>query len=154
MSERENAVVDPKIEGLKVKKKPGRPRKLVEKANITKLDLTKKEEPKKEEDAVQVRETKEVPVGESPKDSQKMDKDIRVESSKDDIKEEEIKSPISQIEKTEKPVKEEIKKPIIVDVMAISHVPVPMPIQKSIRYFFSIVWYLLFIISQAETAIK
>ena len=130
MSEIEKPVVDPKVEGLKVKKKPGRPRKLVEKANITKLDLTKKEEPKKEEDAIQVRETKEVPVGESPKDSQKMDKDIRVESSKDDIKEEEIKSPISQIEKTEKPVKEEIKKPIIEDVK----VSLPENVEKLVSF--------------------
>ena len=50
---------------FKAKKKPGRPKKLNKKDDISKIDLSKKEEPKKEEDAVSIGETKEIPVGES-----------------------------------------------------------------------------------------
>ena len=107
MSEKEKPEVDPKVEGLKVKKKPGRPRKLVEKKEPIKVNL-KKEEPKKEEDAVQVGETKEVPMGETPRDSEKVDEQVRVESSEnvDKQEEKEIESPIAEI--TEQPeVKQE-----------------------------------------------
>ena len=58
MSEKEKVdlPVDEKKEGLKVKKKPGRPRKIGEKTpEVVKLDLTKKEE-----DAVQEPETTKV----------------------------------------------------------------------------------------------
>jgi len=44
MKEKETPVVDEKVEGLKVKKKPGRPRKLTAKEETTKIDLSKKEE--------------------------------------------------------------------------------------------------------------
>jgi len=113
MKEKETPVVDEKVEGLKVKKKPGRPRKLIAKEDTTKLDLSKKEQKedikKEEEDAIQIGETKEVPVGESPKDSEKVDEQVRVESDKDDIKKEEINSPISEVDKTDYKEKEVIK---------------------------------------------
>jgi hypothetical protein len=71
---------------FKIKKKRGRPKKLVPASDVTKVDLTKKEEPKKEEDAIQIGETKEVPVGESPENSKKVDEEVRVESSEPEVK--------------------------------------------------------------------
>ncbi len=111
MLEKQKPEVDPKVEGLKVKKKPGRPRKLVEQPETIKVDLSKKEEPKKEEDAVQVRKTEEVLMGETPKDSTKVDEQVRVESNKDvDKQEEKVENPIAEITE-EKKVEKEIKKP-------------------------------------------
>ena len=113
MSEKEKPVVDEKVEGLKVKKKPGRPRKLTAKEETTKVDISKKEEKeeikKEKEDAIQIGETKEVPVGESPRDSKKVDEQVRVESDKDDVEKEEIKSPISKVDKIDYKEKEVIK---------------------------------------------
>ena len=108
MSEKEKPVVDDKVEGLKVKKKPGRPRKLIEKSETTKIDLAKKET-KKEEDAVQERKTEEVLMGETSGNSKEVDEQVRVESSEDaNKKEEKVLTPLSQIEETEN--KEEVKK--------------------------------------------
>ena len=118
MKEKEKPIVDDKVEGLKVKKKPGRPRKLVSQNETTKIDLSKKEETKKEQDAVQERKTEEISMGETSGDSEKMDKEIRVESNKDDNKQEEkeeIKSPISEIDKIETNKKEEIKEEPVKD---------------------------------------
>ena len=79
MKEKETPVVDEKVEGLKVKKKPGRPRKLTKKDETLKVDLSKKEEDKKEENAVQEQTTNEVPVrDESP---------VSEEVSKENVKE-------------------------------------------------------------------
>ena len=68
---------------------------------ITKLDLSKAQgEIKKEEkDAIQVGETTKVHVGKSAEPSQEVDKEVRVESTKDATKEqeEEIDSPIQLI---------------------------------------------------------
>jgi len=55
MSEKEQPVVDDKVEGLKVKKKPGRPKKLTEQKEPIKLDLTKQKE-----NAVQEQSTEKV----------------------------------------------------------------------------------------------
>jgi len=101
---------------FKIKKKRGRPKKLVNQSDTVKVDLSKKEETKKEEDAIPIGETKEVPVGESSGDSQQMDKDVRVESDE--------KPKIEQEE--EKPVIEEIKIEEQKEV-----VPEPTPIVKA-----------------------
>jgi len=104
---------------FKIKKKKGRPKKLATNKETIKIDLSQKdkEEEKKEvENAVQIGETKEVPVGESSGDSKKVDKTVRIESSTDDTKQEEekekveekevvVESPISEI--TEEEVVEE-----------------------------------------------
>ena len=50
MKEKETPVVDEKVEGLKVKKKPGRPRKLMTEEKTTKVDFSKKEEKEEKED--------------------------------------------------------------------------------------------------------
>jgi len=85
---------------FKLKKKRGRPRKLGEKPNeVTKLDLSQKQEKQKqEENAIQIGETKEVPVGESSTDSQEMDKEIREQSVENVTEEKEkLESPIVEI---------------------------------------------------------
>jgi hypothetical protein len=99
---------------FKIKKKKGRPKKLAQKKETIKIDLSnkdKEEEKKEVENAVQIGETKEVPVGESSGDSKKVDEQVRVESSTDDTKQEEkekvekkeviVQSPISEITEEE-----------------------------------------------------
>ena len=114
MSEKEKPEVDSKVEGLKVKKKPGRPRKLVEKTKVTKVDLTSNQEPKTEENAVQKRETEEVLMGESSGNSEKVDEQLRVESNKDDTKQEEkIDSPLSQVNTEKEEPKVEKTTPVV-----------------------------------------
>ncbi len=101
---------------FKVKKKP---KKLANKkpTKTTKLDLSKKEEPKKEEkDAIPVGETKEVSVGESSGDSGKVDEPIRVDTTENEVKKEEVQKPqieeITEIEvkDTNPPVQETVIK--------------------------------------------
>jgi hypothetical protein len=104
---------------LKGKIKPKRPKQLdIASKEIAKIDLKKKEEKvteevpkmdltkKPEENAIQERKTEEVPVGESPGDSKKMDEKVRVSDT--DVKEE---SPLEVIEEVIEKVKpkEEIK---------------------------------------------
>ncbi|MBB18623.1 MAG: hypothetical protein CMP20_04015 [Rickettsiales bacterium] len=115
MSEKEKPETNPKVEGLKVKKKPGRPRKLVEKSKVTKVDLNNNQEPKTEENAVQERETKEVLMGESSADSKKVDEQVRVESNKDDTKQEEekVESPLSQVDNEKEEPKVEKTTPVV-----------------------------------------
>jgi len=113
---KEEPAVAEKTEGLKVKKKVGRPKKLVKKSETVKLDLTKKEEPKTEEpktekDAIPVGETKEVPVGEPSGDSGKVDGELRVDTSKNDNEKEELQKPKIQ-EITEEPVQDKKEKVI------------------------------------------
>ena len=99
--------VDEKKEGLKVKKKPGRPRKIGEKTpEVVKLDLTKKEE-----DAVQEPETTKVVL---QSDEKKKEQVVGLQEVGETHEEEkpteeslEEKSPISEI--TEEEVKEETK---------------------------------------------
>jgi len=101
------------------KKKPGRPKKLTKKDDVAKVDLAPREEPKKEEeDAIPVGETKEVSVGKSPRDSEKVDEPIRVDATENEVKEEKLpESNIQEIteeeveatEKVVEQVKEEIK---------------------------------------------
>jgi len=103
---------------FKVKKKP---KKLANKkpTKTTKLDLSKKEEPKKEENAIPVGETKKVSVGESSGDSGKVDEPVRVDTTENEVKKEEVQKPqieeITEIEvkDTKQPVKEEVVKEVV-----------------------------------------
>ena len=115
------AAVEVKQEGeftLKGKVKPKKPKQLGKKVEIAKVDLSKDpnvkiEEPikvdlteKKEDNAVQERKTEEIPVGDKPKVSEKVDGEVRVSDT--DVKEE---SPIEVIEEIkEETTVEEIKK--------------------------------------------
>ena len=100
--------VDEKKEGLKVKKKPGRPRKIGEKTpEVVKLDLTKKEE-----DAVQEPETTKVVLqSDEKKEEQVVGLQEVGETHEEEKPTEEVKQevviPISEI--TEEEVKEETK---------------------------------------------
>ena len=58
---------------FKIKKKPGRPKKLTNKGETIKVDLSKKEE--KVEDAVQEQTTDEVLVRDEPKASEEVSKE-------------------------------------------------------------------------------
>ena len=114
MKEKEKPEVNPKVEGLKVKKKPGRPRKLVEKQETIKVDLTKKEETKKEENAISESTTESSVLREERPELglQEVGSGLS-ESNKDDNKQEEKKEEtpvISEIveEKTEE---KEIEQP-------------------------------------------
>jgi hypothetical protein len=124
------AAVEVKQEGeftLKGKLKPKKPKQLGKKDKVAKIDLSKDpnvkiEEPikvdlteKKENNAVQERKTEEIPVGDKPEVSEKVDGEVRVSDT--DVKEEspievieEItednieETPIKNIEKEETPV--------------------------------------------------
>jgi hypothetical protein len=104
---------------FKIKKKP---KKLANKkpTKATKLDLSKKEEPKKEEkDAIPVGETKKVSMGEPSGDSGKVDEPVRVDTTENEVKKEELQKPqieeITEIEvkDTKQPVEEEVVKEVV-----------------------------------------
>jgi hypothetical protein len=115
------AAVEVKQEGeftLKGKVKPKKPKQLGKKVEIAKVDLSKDpnvkiEEPikvdlteKKEDNAVQERKTEEIPVGDKPEVSEKVDGEVRISDT--DVKKE---SPIEVIEEIkEETIVEEIKK--------------------------------------------
>jgi len=97
---------------FKIKKKPGRPRKLTKKDETLKVDLSKKEEDKKEENAVQEQTTNEVPVRDKSPVSEEVSKENVKETTEESTEEkkEEVTSPIQEIteeEKVEEVVKEE-----------------------------------------------
>ena len=115
------AAVEVKQEGeftLKGKVKPKKPKQLGKKDKVAKIDLSKDpnvkiEEPikvdlteKKEDNAVQERKTEEIPMGDKPEVSEKVDGEVRVSDT--DVKEE---SPIEVIEEIkEETIVKEIKK--------------------------------------------
>ena len=135
------AAVEVKQEGeftLKGKVKPKKPKQLGKKDKVSKIDLSKDpnvkiEEPikvdlteKKEDNAVQEQKTEEIPVGDKPEVSEKVDGEVRVSDT--DVKEEspievieEItedkieETPIKNIEKEETPVIETPQLPENVD---------------------------------------
>ena len=75
---------------------------------VVKVDLDKFKE--KEEDAIQERETKEIPVGERTGDSQEVDGEVRVESDKEDTsKEEKVEESDSPLELINEKEEEEVK---------------------------------------------
>ena len=85
---------------FKMKKKPGRPKKLTNKKEPVKLDLTKKEE-----DAVQESSTTKVDVRELPSNGQEMGKGNTESKVTEEVKEE------KKVEEVVKP-KEEEKPPV------------------------------------------
>ena len=75
---------------------------------VVKVDLDKFKE--KEEDAIQERETKEIPVGERTGDSQEVDGEVRVESDKEDTsKEEKVEESDGPLELINEKEEEEVK---------------------------------------------
>ena len=78
---------------------------------VVKVDLDKFKE--KEEDAIQERETKEIPVGERTGDSQEVDGEVRVESDKEDTsKEEKVEESDGPLELINEKEEEEVKETI------------------------------------------
>ena len=101
---------------FKVKKKPGRPRKLVSQDETFKVDLNKKEE----EDAVEEQKTDEVSVRDGSEVSEEVPKENKQETVEEPSregkeKEEEVItiSEITEEEKTEEPVAEETTEPVV-----------------------------------------
>ena len=93
---------------FKVKKKPGRPKKLTNNGETIKVDLSKKEE--KVENAVQEQTTDEVLVRDEPKASEEVSKE-NIEETTEKPTEEEKVIPIQEI--TEEPKVEETKEPVM-----------------------------------------
>jgi len=93
---------------FKIKKKPGRPKKLTNNGETIKVDLSKKEE--KVEDAVQEQTTDEVLVRNEPKASEEVSKE-NIEETTEKPAEEEKVIPIQEI--TEEPKVEETKEPVM-----------------------------------------
>jgi len=103
---------------FKIKKKPGRPKKLTNKKDETvKIDLSKKEEPKKEEDAVQTQETSNSnAVVEEKKDEASSEKVVEEVRDAKEVKEEqeivvlnEITEETEEVKEIIEDIKEEIK---------------------------------------------
>jgi hypothetical protein len=115
-------IQDKEAQPLKIKK----PKKLGENmpSKEYKVDLTKKEE-----NAVQIGETKEIPVEEPSGNSKELEQEARVEPNNDAVKEqEEIKSPITEIEPSNK-----VEQPVIEKPKAQTPV-VPENIQKLVDF--------------------
>lgn len=93
---------------FKIKKKPGRPKKLTNKGETIKVDLSKKEE--KVEDAVQEQTTDEVLVRNEPKVSEEVSKE-NIEETTEKPTEEEKVIPIQEVTEEEKV--EEKKEPVM-----------------------------------------
>ena len=90
---------------LKVKLK--KPTLMKKDTGPIKVDLTKKQE-----DAVQIGETKEIPVEKPSGDSKEVEQEVRVESDENVIQEqEEVKSPIQEV--TEETVEEPTPEPVV-----------------------------------------
>ena len=102
---------------FKVKKKPGRPRKLVSQDETFKVDLNKKEE----EDAVEEQKTDEVSVRDGSEVSEEVPEENKQETveepSREGKEKEEEVITISEVteeeEKTEEPVAEETTEPVV-----------------------------------------
>jgi hypothetical protein len=103
---------------FKLKKKPGRPKKLTNKKDETvKIDLSKKEEPKKEEDAVQTQETSNSDaVVEEKTDEASSEKVVEEVRDAEEVKEEqeivvlnEITEETEEVKEIIEDIKEEVK---------------------------------------------
>ena len=102
--EREAEVLEKAIESGEVDEKYS-PKEV---DGVVKVDLDKFKE--KEEDAIQERETKEIPVGERTGDSQEVDSEVRVESDKEDTsKEEKVEESDGPLELINEKEEEEVK---------------------------------------------
>ncbi|MAO66768.1 hypothetical protein, partial [Idiomarina sp.] len=114
---------------FKIKKKPGRPKKLNKKDEPIKVDLSKKEE-----DAVQEQTTDEVPVrDESPISEEVPKEDVKETIDEPTEKKEEVVSPIQEI--TEEEVVEEkvIKEEPVAEVKQ-PEVNLPENVEKLVKF--------------------
>ncbi len=119
---------------FKIKKKPGRPKKLTKKGETIKVDLSKKEE--KVEDAVQEQTTDEVLVRNEPKASEEVSKENIEETTEkptEESKEEKV-IPIQEI--TEEPKVEE-KKELVMETApeaAKPEINLPENVEKLVKF--------------------
>ena len=120
---------------FKIKKKPGRPRKLTKKDETLKVDLSKKEEDKKEENAVQEQTTNEVPVRNESPVSEEVSKENVKETTEEptEEKKEEVTSPIQEITEEEEKVEEVIKEEPVVEAKQ-PEVNLPENVEKLVKF--------------------
>ena len=114
---------------FKIKKKPGRPRKLTKKDETLKVDLSKKEE-----DAVQEQTTNEVPVRDKSPVSEEVSKENVKETTEESTEEkkEEVTSPIQEITEEEK-VEEVVKEEPVVEAKQ-PEVNLPENVEKLVKF--------------------
>ena len=119
---------------FKIKKKPGRPRKLTKKDETLKVDLSKKEEDKKEENAVKEQTTNEVPVRNESPVSEEVSKENVKETTEESTEEkkEEVTSPIQEITEEEK-VEEVVKEEPVVEAKQ-PEVNLPENVEKLVKF--------------------
>jgi len=119
---------------FKIKKKPGRPKKLSKKDEPIKVDLSKKEEEKKE-DAIQEQTTDEVLVRDESPVSEEVSKENIKETTEEPTKEkkEEVVSPIQEITEEEEKVEEVIKEEPVVEAKQ-PEVNLPENIEKLVKF--------------------
>ena len=118
---------------FKIKKKPGRPKKLNKKDEPIKVDLSKKEEEK--EDAVQEQTTDEVLVRDESPVSEEVSKENIKETTEEptEEKEEEVTSPIQEITEEEEKVEEVIKEEPVVEAKQ-PEVNLPENVEKLVKF--------------------
>jgi len=136
--EKEAAVLEQAVESGEVSKEYGLQEDGVYKINVD------KEPNKKEDNAIQERETTEVPVGERTGDSQEVDGEVRVESNQEDnSKEQEVKqttdeSPLELVkEETEVEQKEVEEKPTALtkeEIVQDTNIELPEGVDKLIKF--------------------
>ena len=136
--EKEAAVLEQAVESGEVSKEYGLQEDGVYKINVD------KEPNKKEDNAIQERETTEVPVGERTGDSQEVDGEVRVESNqKDNSKEQEVEqttdeSPLELVkEETEVEQKEVEEKPTVLtkeEIVQDTNIELPEGVDKLIKF--------------------
>ncbi len=136
--EKEAAVLEQAVESGEVSKEYGLQEDGVYKINVD------KEPNKKENNAIQERETTEVPVGERTGDSQEVDGEIRVESNqKDNSKEQEVEqttdeSPLELVkEETDVEQKEVEEKPTALtkeEIVQDTNIELPEGVDKLIKF--------------------
>ena len=118
---------------FKIKKKPGRPRKLNKKDEPIKVDLSKKQEEKKE-DAVQEQTTDEVLVRNESSTSEEVSKENVEETTEKPTEEKkEVKSPIQEITEQEQEVKEEKTEEPVAETKQ-QEVNLPENIEKLVKF--------------------
>ena len=119
---------------FKIKKKPGRPKKLNKKDETIKVDLSKKEEEKKE-DAVQEQTTDEVLVRDESPVSEEVSKENIKETTEEptEEKKEEVTSPIQEITEEEEKVEEVIKEEPVVEAKQ-PEVNLPENVEKLVKF--------------------
>ena len=118
---------------FKIKKKPGRPKKLNKKDEPIKVDLSKKEEEK--EDAVQEQTTDEVLVRDESPVSEEVSKENIKETTEEptEEKEEEVTSPIQEITEEEEKVEEVVKEEPVVEAKQ-PEVNLPENVEKLVKF--------------------